>query len=61
MKRQAGFHVDPQVAAVFLSISDRTGESIRDEVSAIYFRAAFAQGPLEIRGNASQSAGPATE
>ena len=42
MERQARFHVDPQAAAVFLSISNRTGESIRDEVSAIHASATFA-------------------
>jgi response regulator RpfG family c-di-GMP phosphodiesterase len=54
IERQAGFHFDPQVAGVFLSISTRTWEAIREQASAIHFGAAFADMSLGIPGNPSQ-------
>ena len=54
IERQAGFHFDPQVAGVFLSISTGTWEAIREQASAIHFGAALAGMSFGIPGNPSQ-------
>jgi hypothetical protein len=61
IERQVGIHFDPQVAGVFLSISNETWEAIQGQTSAIHFSAAFAGMSLKIPGTSSQFAGPPSE
>jgi response regulator RpfG family c-di-GMP phosphodiesterase len=57
IESQAGIHFDPQVARVFLSISNETWKTIQGQSSKIHFRTAFSDMSLEIPRNSSQFAG----
>ena len=57
IERQAGIHFDSQVASVFLSISNETWETIREQASEIRFSSSLASMDFEPPGNSGQFAG----
>jgi HD-GYP domain-containing protein (c-di-GMP phosphodiesterase class II) len=57
IERQAGIHFDFQVAGVFLSISNETWETIREQASEIRFSSSLASMDFEPPGNSGQFAG----